>query len=222
MTIKKYFIALLLSISLLTNVCHAQKDNTKAFLFLSVFCDVYDSYYEQSADIVKEFHILYEEFSYECTKPLEISVSKYPRDTLRPYEKYTIQLFKIKRGPITPSYYILKLGPCDTYKFSFSETLWIRVSGYQESDLKVFFDSLTERGLRKKDIVGMVEKWRESDEMFCEIDWGCLLKGYFENNTHLGCYISGAKMMYDARYYLEDIYAIFSKGILAGTLQKFD
>lgn len=222
MTIKNIISAVLLSITLSTNLCNAQ-DKTKAFLFLSVFCEESDSYYELSADIVKRFDSIYENFSYECTKPLVIPVDTFHRDPLKSYEKYTIQLFKI-RSSHTPAYYILRLSSCDTYKFSFPEELWIRISGYRESDLKVFFDALRKRGLKKKEIIDMVNQWRNADEMFCELDWDCLLKGYFKNITCYSCYVSGANIRYKACYLGEDndIYAVFSKKTLAGTLFKFD
>lgn len=222
MTIKNIFVTILLIIFLSINICNAQ-DKTKAFLFLSVFCEESGFYYERSVDIVNVFDSIYEKFSYECTKPIEIPVSPNARDALMDYEKYTIQLFKI-RSIYNPAYYVLRLSSCDTYKFSFSEELWIRISGYRESDLKVFFDALNKRGLKKTEILEIVDLWRNSDEMFREIDWDCLMKGYFNNNTHSSCYVSGANIRYKVRYLggEDDIYAVFSKKILAGTLFKFD
>ena len=223
-TIKSIFIAVLLSIILSTNLCNAQEDKTKAFLFLSVFCEEANSYFEQSADFIKEFHTWYDNFSYEYTNPAEIPVDTIWHDSLQSYEKYTIQLFKIKKSSHSPIYYILKISSCDTYRFSFPETLWIRLSGYRESDIKVFLDALRKQGLKKREIIEMVNQWCISDEMFREIDWDCLLKGYYKNNTHSDCFVSGANIRYKMRYWGQesDIYAIFSKKPLAGTLFEFD
>lgn len=223
MMYKKIIGALLINLGLFANICNAQDDNTKSFLFLSVFCEEADTYYEQSSDILKRFNSLYENFSYECTKPITIPVSKIKQDSLMDYEKYNIQLFKIRKSHI-PSYYIMRLFACDTYKFSFREDIWIRISGYKESDLKVFFDALIKRGMKKLEIQEMVDIWRNSDEMFREIDWDCLMDGYYNNNTHFSCYVSGTNLWYKARYLGgdDDIYAVFSKKILAGTLFKFD
>ena len=70
----------------------------------------------------------------------------------------------------------------------------------------------------------MVELWRSSDEMFSEIDWDCIMKGYFKNNTHSNCFFSGSNMLYSARFFDEkdNVYADFSKRPLSGTLFKFD
>ena len=223
MVCKKYFCTILICIVLSAFACHAQEDNTKAFLFLGIFCEESASYFDESSDIVKAFHTIYDSFSYECTQPLRMPVGYLPLDTLWDDEKYTIQLFKITRLHDLP-HYIMKFSSCQTYLFSFRQDLWIRIAGYKESDLKVFFDALRERGLKKKEILEMVDRWRNSDAMFREIDWDCLLKGYFKNDTHLRCYVSTEKIWYNMRYFGEedDIYATFSKKPLAGTLTKFD
>lgn len=206
------------------NICVAQGKDIKAFLFLSIFCEESNSYLEGSAQRLKDIQKLYENFSYECTRPLVIPVDTFSCDSLKSYEKYTIQLFKIQRNTFIPSYYILRVTSCDTYRFSFSEELWIRLSGYRESDIKVFFDALRKQGLKKREIVDMVNQWRKTDELFRELDWDCLLKGYFKNNTCSSCYISGANIYYKARFgrMEDDIYADFSKRPLSGTLYRFD
>ena len=223
MLYKNILVFFILGMGLSANLCHAQDHNTKAFLFLSVFCEESDSYYEQSADIIKRFDTLYENFTYECTKPLAIPTSRFIKDSLMDYEKYTIQLFKIKRTRI-PSYYIMRIASCDTYLFSFPEELWIRICGYRESDLKVFFDALKKRGVTNNEISEMVESWCDANELFREIDWNCLMNGYFKNDTHSSCYASGSNIWYKARYLGEknDIYAVFSSKPLAGILLKLD
>lgn len=222
MNTKILHVIVLLTASLFGNICRAQDDNTKAFLFLSVFCEKSDFYFEQSAEIINQFHTRYENFSYEYTNPAEIVVDTFFCDSPTNYEKYTIQLFKIKTGSLVPSYYILKISSCDTYKFSFPGTLWIRLSGYRECDIKVFFDALRKQGLKKREIIEMVHQWCNSHEMFREIDWDCLLKGYFKNNTQSTCFASGANMLYSARFLGDgnDIYAVFSKRLLSGVLVK--
>ena len=102
--------------------------------------------------------------------------------------------------------------------------MWIRISGYRECDLKVFFDALKKRGLSNREISEMVDLWRNSNELFREIDWDCLMNGYFKNNTHSNCYVSNANIWYMARYLGEenDIYAVFSKKLIAGILSKLD
>lgn len=220
MWLKKLIIVIMLYIS----PCMAQNDNIKSFLFLSIFCEESDSYYEQSGQTIIDFQHQYETFSYWSTNPLVIPVDTILCDSLKDHEKYSIQLFKIQRNTFIPPYYILRVISCDTYRFSFPEELWIRICGYRESDLKVFFDALRKQGMKKRDIIDMVNQWRNSDEMFCELDWDCLMEGYFKNKTCYSCYISGANIYYKARYggRESDIYSDFSKKTLSGTLQELD
>lgn len=106
------FVVIILYIIISINICYAQQENTKSFLFLSVFCEESDVFYETSSNIVEGFSQYYERFTYECTKPLEIPVDPNHRDSLMANETYTIQLFKIKKSSTVPAYYILKLEPC--------------------------------------------------------------------------------------------------------------
>lgn len=224
MICKKYAAALLLGLILTANVCNAQDDKTKAFLFLSVFCEESDSYYEQSIDIVKDFYSQYDSFTYQCTKPIDMPIDTFSLGSLLGYDKYTVQLFKITMDTFSPSYYMLRLFPCDNSKFSFYDDLWIRICGYRESDLKVFFDELRKRGLKKKEISEMVDIWRSSDEMFREIDWNCLMKGYFKNDTRSSCYLSRANFWYNECFEgkKDGIYAVFSKRLLSGSLEGYN
>lgn len=217
---KRNIVTIILCVGLIANVCHAQDDKTKSFLYLSFLHDC-EVYYESAIYNVAAFDSGYKKFSYECTKPIEIPVSKSDT-TMWDGMKYTIQLYKITN--CHPNYYIMRFYQCDTYKFSFTSELWIRISGFKECDLKVFFDALRKRGIKKKEIIEMVELWRSSDEMFSEIDWDCLLKGYFKDKTCFDCFISETNSFRTIRY-MEDknnIYAVFSKKPLAGILLKLD
>lgn len=221
---KIYIVAMMLCMNQSINTCMAQDNDIKAFLFLSIFCEESDFCFEGSAQRIMDFQSNYETFSYECTKPLVIPIDTFFCDSLKSYEKYTIQLFKIHRNSFIPTYYILRVVSCDTYRFSFSEELWIRICGYRESDLKVFFDALRRQGLKKKEISNIIALWCNSDEMFREIDWDCLMEGYNKKNTHTSCYKSGSNIYYKARHggREDDIYAVFSKKPIAGTLIEFD
>ena len=138
---------------------------------------------------------------------------------------YKIQLFKIETHPIISKYYILYVKACFPTEFNFQHDLWLRVYGFRENDLKIFFDALREQGISKKDIKKMVNDWSNSDSLFNEIDWECLLKGYFSNNTHCDCYISNAYWEYWSLYAGErqdalkrDIYSKFSTIPLGGRI----
>lgn len=224
---KQMFISIfvLLLMVLSTNDSHAQNDPTKSFLFLSVFCEPANLSFQYSTEVVDYFCRDHENFSFECSKPIKILADPYLEslgftDSLWDFDKYAVQLFRVKQYPQTPPYYIMRMDPCFTSKFSNPDTLWIRISGYQESDIKPFFDALRRQGMKKKDLVYMIEKWCESDSLFDEIDWQCIIEGYFKNNTHSNCYISNAYLFRDILQpdSMHDIYAIFSKNALYGTM----
>ena len=102
---------------------------------------------------------------------------------------YYVQLFKITE--MNGSYYLLKFDSKNSRcRFRFSDTLWIRVSGYTLNDLKIFWDKLREKGMNNDQLRSMYEYWQLSDPMFKEIDWECLLSGYLNNETTGECFLS--------------------------------
>lgn len=225
---KRMFIPLwvLLLMALSANGCRAQVDPTKSLLFLSVFCEPANLSYHYSAEVMDYFGRDYERFSFECSKAVKLLAdpdleSLGGTDSLWDImDKYSVQLFRIMWYPKMLPYYIMRVDPCFTTKFSNPDTLWVRISGYQESDIKPFFDALRRQGMKKKDLVRMTEMWCKSDILFYEIDWQCIIEGYFKNNTHSNCYISNAYwfrdlLQPDSRH---DIYATFSKNALYGTM----
>lgn len=220
MTIKNPFLVYLFYILFIPNICHSQDDSTKAFLFMSIYGEESDLYYESSIDNVKEFIERYDMFKYDCTPILEIPVSEYRHDPMQDYEKYKIQLFRIQTSSQLRPYYVLKMYSCNTILFSLPETIWLRVSGYKECDFKIFFDALKRQGMRINDFKIMVNQWMLSHKMFEEIDWDCILNGYRKNNTHGDCYLSNSYLLYCARYRnrLFDASAIFSKKTLSGMI----
>lgn len=218
---KIIFAALLLIFSMRLTDCCAQHDNLKSFLFLSTFCEYATIYPTMSSLFVDGFYQSYDDFSYECTQPLDVPVDTFSNTP--EFWNYKIQLFRLKKYH-KPYYYLLKVNPCMSLHFDIGDTLWLRISGYQESDVKVFFDFLRKQGVKKRDIIDMVDEWKKADEMFREIDWDCILNGYFKNNTHCRCYLSWSKLYYERSHWKSsrtetEAYADFSKKPLGGQLR---
>ena len=72
----------------------------------------------------------------------------------------------------------------------FDNDVWLRVGGYVENYLKVFFDYLMKQGISLKQLKGIMKKWEDSDSIYKELDLNCKLKGYFRNNTNSECFYS--------------------------------
>lgn len=127
----------------------------------------------------------YDNFLFQASKSVYLN---YFEGTKLIPDNYTIQLFKIPASET--SYYLLKFESKQSKHYTFLTTLWIRVSGYTLSDLKIFFDKLQEKGMSLKQIHSMVSNWCEADDMFSELDWECLLDGYEKGETTNVCYLS--------------------------------
>ena len=84
--------------------------------------------------------------------------------------------------------------------------------------MKLLFDELKKQGLSKKDIKELVLLWSKVGGLFSEVDWDCILRGYYSNNTHYNCFISNTFFQYNARYRgkIIDIFAFFSNKPLSG------
>lgn len=220
-------IIIFLSLVLVQNHLTAQnkeKELTKRILYLSYITDevslntyTFDYIFNKMVANADSF---YNDFQYESTEPLHLHFTN--REEIYT-DKYTVQLFKIHQ--LFQSYYILSFNSSSSLRNSFSGTLWIRVAGYIENDLKVFLDSLREKGMSMEEIRSMIELWCQKDSLFDELDWNCLVDGYEQNNTNADCYISSVLIRHDAacvnckyEVYEDDIHSRFSRIILLGAL----
>lgn len=216
-------ISVFFSIMFVTGTVKAQSnidDNTKKILYLSL---VIDEVSLNSYNLNNTFDLLvnnveeeYKDFEYETSGEIAHNFSTYGN----PSHIYFVQLYKLKNGN---PYYVLRFNSSKSLRYKFFDDLWIRISGYSVSDLKVFFDKLIEMGMTMEKLKTMVAEWQEKDTLFKELDWGCLLEGYEKNDTQQDCYISNVLSGHKAaclncKHEVTDIYAIFSKIILKGHL----
>ena len=199
-------------------------DNGKKILYLSYVFDevslnnyLVESYFEKC---VTNADSCYRVFEYNCSRPLHLHFSK--REEILT-DNYTVQLFKIPRS-FYP-YYLLYFNSSSSSKYRFYDNLWIRVAGYAENDLKIFFDVLKEMGMSVENIYSMVDDWCQRDSIFAELDWNCLIEGYEKKDTHRDCYISS---IFDLHYRAcvncwysvvgKNIYSSFSRIIFLGNI----
>ena len=98
--------------------------------------------------------------------------------------RYLVRLYKIiNYDSGRMSRYLL-------HYIDFNNNVWLRVGGYVENDLKVFFDYLISQGISRKQLKGILERWEESDSIYKELDLACKLNGYFKNSTNSDCFYS--------------------------------
>ena len=222
--ITKFAVAFFLFASLFYVDLKAQEyvsSDTKKILFLSC---VFDEVSLNSYSVNRLFdHIVlnadsnYKNFEYVCSDKHTLHFSN--NENIK-HDRYSVQLYKVPREHIP--YYVLKFESASSVHYTFSDTLWIRVSGYAYNDLKVFFDRLKEKGMSIEKIRSMVNTWQNIDGLFNEIDWKCLLDGYEINDTRRDCYVSYIYASHNAackgchHEVSGDVYAIYSKIILYG------
>lgn len=200
-------------------------DSVKNFLFLcwlkeSTFqCPVEN--FDKDLTLINKY---YSEFDYSTTGELTLPVSHW-LDSIFPSDPtilHSIQLFKIKTNSNYPPYYVLKINPSQNVEFAYYTELWLRISGFYENDIKIFFDNLLTQGMSYIDIQRMIEVWCDSNPMFQEIQWDCLFDGYKNNNTQKDCYLSNEMLFYSARNTIHgyfDTHAIFSRIPLSGRIK---
>ncbi|MCR4828523.1 MAG: hypothetical protein K5864_03570 [Bacteroidales bacterium] len=220
MNFKRYTVSFIVFIALITGVCKGQEqeNDLKAFLFLSVFNDELLSV-KGSSTVVNGVDSIYDNYYYECTPPIALNAGMYIGDTL--YNTYKIQLYKVNLNKRSRPHYFLRLYPSSSYYIRLREEVWIRVSGYRESDIKILFDYLREQGVSKAHLKKMVKQWSESHELFHEIDWDCIMKGYIKNDTHCDCYNSEPLpyLIYREWEPVIERYSVFSNYPLSGRLE---
>ncbi len=222
---------LIILFSLLSNTPYsfAQKDRLekeKKILFLSCLIDEtslngcpLDSTFDYWVNNVKSE---YQSFGFEASKRLNLHYwgsDEYDRDV------YSVQLFKIPQENI--SYYVLRFESTNNIVVHFWDTVWIRVSGYTECDLKIFFDRLIQKGMSIDRIRSMINVWCKEDPMFDEVDWNCLINGYIQGKPEGDCYRSNIYSMLNAlcikcNIVLSGDNSTFSRTILYGYIMAPD
>ena len=208
--------------------CLAQKkhlEEEKKILFLSCLIDetTLKGYYIDDIfeKIVKKPKSDYQNFKYIASKRLFLHYFGHDDNDK---DVYSVQLFKIPQE--YASYYVLRFESTKNHVIQFWDTVWIRVSGYTESDLKLFFDELLKKGMTMNRIKSMIDIWRKEDPLFDELDWDCLIDGYTNNKTDGKCYKSNIYASLNASCFncsvvLGGNNSSFSRTNLYGTLFEF-
>lgn len=204
-------------------------DIAKKILYLSLITDEV-SFSSQVLDDVFNQYVIdseqkYDQFQYKSSGEI---IQRFSNTDYTKHDKYIIELYKFILGQ--NAYYVLRFNSSNTMQlqFKYFEDLWIRVSGFSVSDIKIFFDNLKERGLSSEKLKSIVHSWHEIHPLFKELDWDCILEGYENNDTHRECFISNCLALHksaciNCNDIVTDIYASFSKVILFGSFYpKFD
>jgi hypothetical protein len=193
---------------------HNVNEETRAFIFMSIEIDRPYGYnivkWEDMLKVLKNHH----DFLQIDTSSIFNFILPKSLDSIA--DGYSLQLYKmVSVNSRKQSRYLLRYD-------GFEGIIWLRVAGYVENDLKVFFDYLRKKGVKKKDLKKIVEEWEDSDFLFKEIDFKCLLKGYTRNQTSSDCFIAVSYVeVNDLSIGFDpisenDIYGVFSRIPLIG------
>lgn len=195
MNTKKSIILLCMMLSL--TIIHGHQIDSisiKKILYHSYVCDqrcMWPYYYILQFDnYISDF----EKFEVVSTPKLRFHTSPYSRREGE-HDVYYIQLFKFVVNDFP--YYVLAIDDCLDRGLFLRDEVWLRLSGFVESDIKLFFDYLMmnqELGFTMEKIRSMIVDWCAGDDMFGELDWECLIKGYLSNNPQGRCYRSWSKL----------------------------
>ncbi len=222
----KIFLTLNIIMSVSVKTAYLQERYTeldKKILFLSCLMDestlnnydvdYYFDYYQN------KLSSRYDTFHFVASPKIPLHYHRGTKD----YEGdlYYIQIFKIPQKYM--DYYVIKFDSHNLV-LNYVGSNWIRVSGYRENDLKIFFDNLVDR-FNISMLSSMIQQWIKSDPLFDELDWNCLLAGYKNDNTNGDCYKSNTYIRHDNAnfgYQLRGgINAVFSRISLYGYFDTY-
>ena len=158
----------------------------------------------------------YNSLKYEMSDTIYFYPGLYIREPEYSYPYFAI-VFKITtRWGV---YYLMKVDYCTAHVVANDNPnpIWLRVSGFKECDLKVFFDVLLlDFPVTKKRLKMFFESIEEP--LLKELDWDCIFKGYFKGNRECSAYISNTYSLRELEwhefsgrgYYSKKIYSTFS------------
>lgn len=184
------------------SVCVGQQEKSqldsvsiKKILYHSLVCDqisILPYYYINTFD---NYYLQFDKFRYYKSKKLRLHTKPYsPKESN--YDVYSVQLFKFYGFGGDGPYYVLTIDECyDCLHVQIKEDIWVRLSGFTESDIKLVLDYvINDQNLTMDDIKYMIDCWRQGDELFNELDWDCLIDGYLTNDLRRKCYMSWTKI----------------------------
>ena len=207
-----------LFIAMLVSTAKAQigdDDTLKKFLTWTIAMDGHLGDPNQIEGILSYVDTGYNSLKYEMSDTIYFYPGLYICEPECSYP-YFATVFKItNRWGV---YYLMKVDYCiDRVVADNPNPIWLRVSGFKECDLKVFFDVLLlDFPVTKKRLKMFFESIEEP--LLKELDWDCIFKGYFKGNRECSAYISNTYSLrewewheFSGRgYYSKKIYSTFS------------
>ena len=190
-------------------------DTLKKFLTWTIAMDGHLGDPNQIEGILSYVDTGYNSLKYEMSDTVYFFPGLYIREPEYSYPSFAT-VFKItNRWGV---YYLMKVDYCiDRVVADNPNPIWLRVSGFKECDLKVFFDVLLLNfPVTKKRLKMFFESIEEP--LLKELDWDCIFKGYFKGNRECSAYISNTYSLrewewheFSGRgYYSKKIYSTFS------------
>ena len=169
----------------------------KKMLYHSMVCDSRCIYPDNYVIQFNGYYSNFERFTYLTSKKLYLHTKPYsPSES--DLDVYSVQLYKFYTDSQEP-YFVLKFDRCRSLYFELAEDVWLRLTGFSESYVKLLFDYLTKDcKLKMNDIKYMINTWKHGDDMFDEINWDCLIDGYLKNDTNRECFLSWTKINAEA------------------------
>ena len=191
-------------------------DTLKKFISWTIAMDGHLGDPKQIEGILSYVDTGYNSLKYEMSDTIYFYPGLYIREPEYSYPYFAI-VFKITtRWGV---YYLMKVDYCTAHVVANDNPnpIWLRVSGFKECDLKVFFDVLLLNfPVTKKRLKMFFESIEEP--LLKELDWDCIFKGYFKGNRECSAYISNTYSLrewewheFSGRgYYSKKIYSTFS------------
>jgi len=179
-------ISLLLVFNVIIDVSDAQNINLNESLFLSTYEKNYWGFGNKSIEGVKKsLEYCYSQTKIESSNEISSFLPiKYYSEVS---DSYSVQLFKITSCRLDKyPFYMIKYS----YYSGIESDVLIRASGYIMNDMKLLFDFFQKKGVKKKNLIKIIEEWEEKDELFKELNLRCILKGVLRNSTSNHCFAS--------------------------------
>ena len=217
MIIKRIFFTLF--IAMLVPTAKAQSDDNdtlKKFISWTIAMDGHLGDPKQIEGILSYVDTGYNSLKYEMSDTIYFYPGLYIREPEYSYPSFATAFKITTRWGV---YYLMKVDYCTAHVVANDNPnpIWLRVSGFKECDLKVFFDVLLLNfPVTKKRLKMFFESIEEP--LLKELDWDCIFKGYFKGNRECSAYISNTYSLrewewheFSGRgYYSKKIYSTFS------------
>lgn len=207
------------------NTQNIDEDPIKKYILWTVTMDRHLGDPKQIKEILSYIDTGYYSFKYEKSELVWLYPGLYTQEPPL-YYPYFATVFKIVNDWGLP-YYLMKVEYNSlNYSNNKPSSFWIRVAGFKECDLKVFFDVLMlNYPVTKKKLISFFKSIDEP--LLKELDWDCIFQGYFDGNNECDAYISNTYSIRQLEwyelsgkgYYSDKIYSTFSNFPWSGVVR---